>query len=69
MKWSRFSAWAELSDCHRYSVSAAQTAEGFKFDAWRWAGKGEMQIRLGSFDDAARARECCEIDAKEREVA
>lgn len=74
LAWQRISAWAETSgDPIRYSVSASKVDIGYKFQAWRWPQKaaGEkyapMQVLLGTFDSAERARECCERD-DERDV-
>lgn len=74
MKWSRVSHWAELSADKRYSVSAAKCGGLFKFQSWRWNapdanGYEQIQTLLGTFDDAESARQCCEADAMEREVA
>lgn len=61
MTFTRIGDWYEISDCGTYTVSAARVQDRFKFQCWRLAPrKGQTAELLGTFDDAASARQCCE---------
>jgi hypothetical protein len=69
VKFERITAWAEVSDCGKYTVSAAKHASGYTFQAWRRAAcTGAMAECLGTFTSAQPARDCC-IEHARREVA
>jgi hypothetical protein len=69
MKFERITAWAEVSECGKYTVSAAKDATGYTFQAWRRAANaGEMAECLGTFTTAQPARDCC-IEHARREAA
>lgn len=73
MKFERVSDWAQVSDCGKYTVSAAKVAEmdgrrvkllRFKFQAWHVRPDGQPALLLGTFDDAESARKLCREHAE-----
>lgn len=68
MKFNRISAWAEVSEDGRYTVSAHKVAGKYGFQAWRKppAGSKDIAALLGTKDDAEAARELCRADAQAR---
>lgn len=65
MNWNRFSEWAEISDCERYTVCMATAAGRFVFTAWRRATTRTLApTEIGSANDIDTAKAMCEDHAR-----
>jgi hypothetical protein len=72
LKWFQASAYAEMSECKRYTMSASRVQGVWSFQGWRRApeGSGEMPTLLGTRSIAQDARDLCELDLRaQRKVA
>lgn len=65
MNWERITAWAEISDCGRYSVAMVKVADRYVYEAWRRAtSKDHMAELLATCNDPKDARAVCEQHAQ-----
>lgn len=70
MKFIRITDWAEMSECHRYTVAATRHKGLFKFEGWRLNGAPDRHpgVLLGVRDNAQAARALCIADAAKASV-
>jgi len=65
MKWERVTAWAEVSDCGRYSVAMVQVHGRHVFEAWRRpTAQDPMRELLVTCNDPLDAKKACEQHAQ-----
>ncbi len=70
MKFRRLTNWAEVSECGRYTVSAAKVEGCWSFTAWRRGPYvGVVPTLLGSHRISEEARELCRRHAKSEKIA
>lgn len=61
MEFKRITDWAEVSDCGRYTVSAARVSGKYMFQGWRRSKP--MAVLLGTRQTAQAARNLCIRDS------
>lgn len=65
MNWERITAWAEVSDCGRYSVAMVFVHGRYVHEAWRRAtAKDHARELLASCNDPQDAKKACEQHAQ-----
>lgn len=70
MNFHRYSRYAEVSDCGRYTVSSSSVQGVWAFTAWRRAAFTEAApTMLGIYPLAPAARDRCASDAYAQKAA
>ena len=63
--WQRLTAWAEVSDCGRYSVASVKVHGRFYHEAWkRPTATDPLRELLATCNEVQDARNVCEQHAQ-----
>jgi hypothetical protein len=64
VNWQRLTAWAEVSDCGRYSVASVKVHGRFYHEAWKRPTETDrLRELLATCNEVQDAREVCEKHA------